>query len=38
MEDKSIIQEMIKGQDVAEVRQFAKMLYNTCLLYTSRCV
>ena len=29
MEDKSIIQEMIKGQDVAEVRQFAKMLYNT---------
>ncbi len=29
MEDKNIIQEMIKGQDVAEVRQFAKMLYNT---------
>lgn len=29
MEDKNLIQEMIKGQDVAEVRQFAKMLYNT---------
>lgn len=29
MEDKDIIQEMIKGQDVSEVRQFAKMLYNT---------
>lgn len=29
MEDKNIIQEMIKGQDLAEVRQFAKMLYNT---------
>lgn len=29
MEDKNMIQEMIRKQDVAEVRQFAKMLYNT---------
>lgn len=27
MEDKSLVQDMIKGQDKAEVRQFAKMMY-----------
>ncbi len=29
LEDKTVIQDMVKGQDVAEVRQFAKLMYGS---------